>query len=91
MSERILIQKEVQKDDLHEDNLKKYLPHFLWLLRDSSLKLPCVGEHQLTATEYLMTKVLVVKDENPEAVTSRVKRAIMTLFPSLECRTLPPP
>lgn len=79
------------KDDLHEDNLKKHLPHFLWLLRDSSLKLPYEGERQLTATEYLTTKVLIIKDRNPEVVNSRVKRAIMTLFPSLECCTLSPP
>ena len=91
LSERILIQKDVPKDDLHEDNLKKHLPHFLWLLRDSSLKLPRDGEHQLTATEYLKTRVLVIKDGNPEVVTSRVKRAIMTLFPSLECHKLPHP
>ena len=91
LSERILIQKDVPKDDLHEDNLKKYLPHFLWLLRDSSLKIPCDGGRQLTPTEYLTSKVLTIKDKNPEHVTSRVKRAIMTLFPSLECHTLPPP
>ena len=91
LSERILIQKDVPKDDLHEDNLKKYLPHFLWLLRDSSLKMPCDAGRQLTPTEYLTSKVLTIKDKNPEHVTSRVKRAIMTLFPSLECHTLPPP
>lgn len=91
MSECILIQKDLPKDDLHEDNLKKYLPHFLWLLRDSSLKLPYEGERQLTATEYLKTRVLIVKDGNPEVVASRVKRAIMTLFPSLECYALPHP
>jgi hypothetical protein len=91
LSERILIQKDVPKDDLHEDNLKKYLPHFLWLVRDSSLKMPFDGGHQLTPTEYLTSKVLTIKDRNPELVSSRVKRAIMTLFPSLECRTLPPP
>ena len=91
LSERILIQKDVPKDDLHEDNLKKYLPHFLWLLRDSSLKMPCDAGRQLTPTEYLTSKVLTIEDRNPEHVTSRVKRAIMTLFPSLECSILPHP
>ena len=87
-----MIQREAKKDDLHEDDLKKHFPSFLWLLRDGQdFDMPKEGEHQLTPTEYLKNRVLVVKDENTDDVSSRVKRALMTLFPSLECETLPRP
>ena len=58
---------------------RHYFPNFLWLLRDVSLKIPD-GQ---TPQQFIMGHVI--------KQNKAVGEAIMTLFPSVDCKTLPIP
>ena len=67
--------------------LKNYFPNFLWLLRDAVLKVPS-GQ---TPTDYLKTVVLKRGKSFDETANDKIGRVILTVFPSIECRTIQPP
>ena len=64
-----------------------FFPQFLWLLRDVSLKMTDREGKELEPTEYLHTRVLA--SESGEL--TELGRSLVSLFPSLECATLPIP
>ena len=69
-------------------DVKKVLfPQFLWLLRDVSLKMTDREGKELEPTEFLHTRVLV--SESGELTD--LGKSLVSLFPSLECATLPIP
>ena len=70
---------------------KSYFPDFLWLLRDVHL-LP-VGKNgsKVSPTEYLVSTVLRRGTTFNASESDEVGRAILTFFPTIECKTLPPP
>ena len=79
-----------QQQDLTD--LQKYFPDFVWLIRDQSLK-PQKDEsgNPQTWTQFIKSKVLV-RSENPRLSTSdEVVKVMLHLFPSLECKVIPPP
>ena len=65
--------------------MKKFFPSFLWLLRDVTLKVTNRGGELITPTEYLHTRLLA--SESGEL--TELGQALFSLFPSLECSTLP--
>ena len=68
-------------------DLNTYFPDFLWLLRDVILQIP-QGQ---TPTEYLKTTVLKRGRSFTETEADIVSRAILTVFPTVECMTVQPP
>ena len=66
---------------------KKFFPHFLWLLRDVTLTMTDRAGQTISATEFLHTRVLASQSGQP----TELGRSICSLFPSLECHTLPIP
>ena len=69
-------------------DVKKVLfPQFLWLLRDVSLKMTDREGKELEPTEFLHTRVLA--SESGELTD--LGKSLVSLFPSLECATLPIP
>ena len=62
-------------------------PQFLWLLRDVSLKMTDREGKELGPTEFLHTRVLA--SESGELTD--LGKSLVSLFPSLECATLPIP
>ena len=64
-----------------------FFPQFLWLLRDVSLKMTDREGKELEPTEYLHTRVLA--SESGEL--TELGKSLVSLFPSLECATLPIP
>ena len=66
---------------------REFFPHFLWLLRDVSLKMTDREGKELGPTEFLHTRVLA--SESGEL--TELGRSLVSLFPSLECATLPIP
>ena len=76
------------KQSTNNEYLKRF-PPFLWLLRDTLVKMPEKDGKELTPTEYLTTEVL--GGENPDSMEMAVRRALTQLFPRFECKTLPPP
>ena len=64
---------------------KAAFPQFLWLLRDVSLKMTDREGKQLGPTEFLHTRVLA--SESGELTD--LGKYLVSLFPSLECATLP--
>ena len=73
-------------------DLKNYFPDFLWLLRDAILMVPpgCDGK-PMTATDYLKKVVLKRGSVFEETANDRIGRAILTVFPTIECMTIQPP
>lgn len=78
-----------KENDLNE--LRCYFPDFLWLLRDVHLLPTDERGTQITPTDYLKSKVLVRSRGFFESQADTIARAIIAFFPSIECRTLPPP
>ena len=82
------------KNSFKEDNkneLAKYFPCFLWLLRDFSLKLVDQSGKNITEKQYLEHALENIKgEENDEMVKekNRVRSLIRTYFPERDCFTL---
>ena len=66
---------------------KKFFPHFLWLLRDVCLTILNRQGEPISPTEFLHTRILTTKCGEP----TELGRSLCSLFPSLECSTLPIP
>lgn len=76
---------EEQYDAISDD-----FPNFLWLVRDA-LDLPLINGQRVSPTEYLKTQVLVRSSNDRSTNRDEIVSAILRLFPSVECRTLPRP
>ena len=73
-------------------DLKNFFPYFLWLLRDAILTIPSGPDGKpMSPTDYLITSVLKRGKSFKESTSDMVGRAILTVFPTIECMTLPPP
>ena len=67
--------------------IKNYFPQFLWLLRDVTLKMTNRAGEIIQPTEYLHTCILA----SESGAHTELGRCLVSLFPSLECATLPIP
>ena len=67
--------------------MKKFFPQFLWLLRDVHLAITGKEGKKITPTEFLHTRILASECGEPTELGS----SLCSLFPSLECCTLPVP
>ncbi len=73
-------------------DLKNYFPDFLWLLRDAILSVPPGPDGKpMTPTEYLKTKIFKRGKSFNETESDKISRAILTVFPSIECMTIETP
>lgn len=72
------------------DEISDNFPNFLWLVRDA-LKLPLIDGRQISPTEYLKRRVLTRSNNRRSTNRDEIVSAILRLFPSVECRTLPRP
>ena len=74
-------------DCMTTEAMKKFFPQFLWLLRDVHLAVTDKQGKKITPTEFLHTRILASEcGESTELGSS-----LCSLFPSLECCTLPVP
>ena len=74
-------------DSMSTDAMKKFFPHFLWLLRDVTLAMTNRQGEKIPPTEFLHTRVLASESGHLTALG----RFLCSLFPSLECHSLPMP
>ena len=73
-------------------DLKNYFPDFLWLLRDAVLMVPLGRDGKpMTPTDSIKTYVLKRGSSFQETEDDKVGRAILTVFPTIECMTIQPP
>lgn len=82
----------VQSDSSNEedpDELAKYFPRFLWVLRDFSLKLRDEYDNPLTAKDYLEHALNQQKGSSEKIeARNRIRRLIKTFFTDRDCFTL---
>lgn len=83
--------KSTSQKDVNAFDFKKYFPDFLWLLRDVHLLPTGDDGTEVTPTEYLISKVLRRGKSFTETKSDEVGRAILTFFPSVECKTIQSP
>ena len=69
------------------DAMKQFFPRFLWLLRDVTLKMTDKQGQLIPPTEFLHTRILA----SESGQLTDLGRSLCSLFPSLECHTLPMP
>ena len=74
-------------DCMTTEAIKKFFPQFLWLLRDVHLAITDKEGKKITPTEFLQTRILASECGEPTELGS----SLYSLFPSLECCTLPVP
>ncbi len=84
LSRSLLVQK---GESMRAEVMRKFFPHFLWLLRDVTLKVTDRAGQTISATEFLHTRVLASQSGQP----TELGKSLCSLFPSLECHTLPMP
>ena len=70
---------------LTSEVMKQFFPHFLWLLRDVTLNVTNREGELISPTKYLHTRLLATKFGE----LAELGQALFSLFPSLECSTLP--
>lgn len=75
----------IAKNCAESDDLYKHFPKFLWLVRDAALR------YNGTPTDYIRNEVLVRSSRATPDRLDCIVRAIVTLFPSIECHMLPRP
>ena len=83
--------KSTSQGDESAFEFKNYFPDFLWLLRDVHLLPTGDSGTEITPTEYLISSVLRRGKSFKETRSDEVGRAILTFFPSIECRTIQAP
>ena len=71
--------------------LNNYFPDFLWLLRDVILIPTGEDGKEVSPTDYLKTKVFRRSKSFKETESDQIARAILTVFPSIACKTIQPP
>ena len=86
-----IIVKNASDDDESLFDFKKYFPEFLWLLRDVHLLPTNADGKEISPTEYLVSMVLRRGKSFKETKNDEVGRAILTFFPSVECKTIRAP
>ncbi|XP_064391869.1 tyrosine-protein phosphatase Lar-like isoform X3 [Halichondria panicea] len=93
LSQSFLISEPLQHDDLHESYLKDHLPNFLWLMRDSDLECKDDNGQKMSATDYVLQKILVTKSKGDTALSirDRAVRSVRAIFPKIECLDIPSP
>ena len=69
------------------ERMKMFFPHFLWLLRDVTLRITDKAGKVISANEYLHTCLLV--SESGEL--TELGQSLCCLFPSAKCYALPMP
>jgi hypothetical protein len=73
----------------NEDNLYKYMPKFMYLIRDFSLELPFKGGRRMTPNEYFEDSL---HDQNAavrvDESTRRVRRALLKYYKDRQCMVL---
>ena len=68
-----------------------YFPNLVWLIRDFDLVTKDEHGNPITPTEYIRTQILTPSEESEASSSEDVARAILSLFPLVECRTIPHP
>ena len=89
LSKTIKIKSNFKEDDKNE--LAKFFPSFLWLLRDFSLKLEDINGNQISEKQYLEYALENIKNNNNNDIISeknRVRSLIRTYFPERDCFTM---
>ena len=74
-------------DSMTTEAMKKFFPRFLWLLRDVHLAITDKEGKKIPPTKFLHTRILASECGEPTELGS----SLCSLFPSLECYTLPVP
>ncbi len=90
LSQSISIRSGQENEDMTD--FRAHFPDFLWLLRDVTLDTTDKKTGKIiTATEFLKTQVLYRSRKTIPDLADNVIMCIRTYFPSVECKTLPPP
>ena len=79
------------EDDDDSLDLKDHFPDFLWLLRDVILTPTDKDGNEITPKEYLLTNILKRSKKFKETANDEISRAIITVFPTIDCKSIPPP
>ncbi|XP_078592726.1 guanylate-binding protein 1-like [Branchiostoma floridae x Branchiostoma japonicum] len=77
--------------ELDHEEFSRHFPDLLWLLRDSTLIPTDEDGNPIDARSYLTKRILKESGRFRQTPSDMVSRAITSFFPSLDCRTLPPP
>ncbi len=93
LSQSVLISESLQHDDLHKSYLKKHFPNFMWLMRDSNLECRDDNGEEISATDYVLQKILVTnnKGDKPPNARDRAVSSVRVIFPKIESLQIPPP
>ena len=84
LSRYLLVQGE---ESVRAEVMCEFFPHFMWLLRGVTLTMTNRAGQTISATEFLHTCVLASQSDQP----TELGKSLCSLFPSLECHTLPMP
>jgi len=76
-------------DDIEsEDNIKYYMPNFVFILRDFMLDLIDDEDNEITADKYLENSLTEISCGKYSNITNNVRQKLQKYFPSRRCFTL---
>ncbi len=86
LSKTIKLRNNSSVDDNDDEELAKYFPTMLWLLRDFSLKLEDKNGNTITEKQYLESALTPIKGATDSIEEkNRVRNLIRTYFPERDC------
>ena len=68
-----------------EEQLFKYMPKFIWLLRDVTLKIEDEYGNKITPTQYLEN---CLTDQHSSETSKKIKKTLLNYFKDRECMTM---
>ena len=80
-----------ENKQIKPEDLKKLMPHFFWLLRDVCLTPTNSSGQPCSFKEYMLEKVLINSGEFEPTDEDKVRKAILSFYPSFDAFSLPPP
>ena len=88
MSKELQIKSELLEETEPEE-VAKYFPQFLWVVRDFSLRLLDQYDNQISSKEYLEQSLALVKGFSDSIEhKNRIRRLIKQVFPDRDCFTM---
>jgi hypothetical protein len=84
------LSKKIRTGDEGEDagQLVRFMPKFLWILRDFMLQIEDKNYRKITSNTYLENCLNDEEDIGGKDSSRRIKKSILTFFPLRECLTL---
>ena len=89
LSKELQIKSETLLEDSEPEEISKYFPSFLWVVRDFALRLSDSYGNEMTSRDYIESALVNQKGASDQVEQkNRIRRLIKQVFPDRDCFTM---